>query len=134
MQHIVLTQSKKKGNRRGSISSTPAGSPSEPTSPRHVRPEESPSSSTPGPRDKSPPETEPRPKPHQRRVFSSTPTNPSPLQHQILREERPVVKIKGKDHNLSSNGEKVEKFIRKFERIAQIQGSREEDLETQIAF
>ncbi|MBW0478714.1 hypothetical protein O181_018429 [Austropuccinia psidii MF-1] len=42
MQDILSTQSKKKGKRRGSTSYTPGGSPSEPTLPRHVRPEELP--------------------------------------------------------------------------------------------
>ncbi|MBW0577412.1 hypothetical protein O181_117127, partial [Austropuccinia psidii MF-1] len=78
--------------------------------------------------------TEPRPQTHQRRAFFSTPTNPSPLQHQILRQERPVVKIKAKDYNLNFNGEEVEKFIRKVEKIAQIEGAREEDLAMQMAF
>ncbi|MBW0470559.1 hypothetical protein O181_010274 [Austropuccinia psidii MF-1] len=50
MQHIISMQSRKKGQRRGSASYTPGGSPSEPTLPRNVRPEESPLSKTPGPR------------------------------------------------------------------------------------
>ncbi|MBW0523144.1 hypothetical protein O181_062859, partial [Austropuccinia psidii MF-1] len=78
--------------------------------------------------------TEPRPQAHQRRAFFSTPTNPSPLQPQILREERPVVKIKAKDYNLDFNGEEVEKYISKVERISQIEGAREEDLAMQMAF
>ncbi|MBW0532342.1 hypothetical protein O181_072057 [Austropuccinia psidii MF-1] len=133
-QYAEETQSKKKGNRRGSTSYTPGGSPSEPTLPRHIRPEESPSSPTPGPRATSTPETQPRPQTHQMRAFFSTPTNPSPLQHQILRQESPVVKIKAKDYNQNFNGEEVEKFIRKVERIAQIEGAREEDLEIQMEF
>ncbi|MBW0571538.1 hypothetical protein O181_111253 [Austropuccinia psidii MF-1] len=98
--------------------------PIEPTLQTHVRAEESPSSPTPGPRATSTPETEPRAQPHQRREFFSTPTNPSPLQHKILRKERPVVKIKAKDYNLSFKGEEVEKIIIKLERIAHIEGDR----------
>ncbi|MBW0556932.1 hypothetical protein O181_096647 [Austropuccinia psidii MF-1] len=120
--------------RRQSKSFTPGASPSEPTLPRHLRPEESPSSPTPGPRATSTPETEPRPQPHQRRAFFSTPTNPSPLQHQTFRHERPAVKIKAKDYNQNFNGEEVETFISKLERIAQIEGAKEEDLEIQMAF
>ncbi|MBW0496012.1 hypothetical protein O181_035727 [Austropuccinia psidii MF-1] len=112
MQDILSTQSKKKGKRR----------------------EESPSSHTPGPRAKSTPATQPRPQTHQRREFYSTPTNPIPLQHQILRQERPVVKIKAEDYNLNFNEEEVEKFISKVERIVQIEGAREEDLANQMAF
>ncbi|MBW0542491.1 hypothetical protein O181_082206 [Austropuccinia psidii MF-1] len=97
---------------------------SEPTLPRNVRPEESPSSPTPGPRATSTPETQPRPQTNQMRASFSIPTNPSPLQHQILRQERPVVKIKAKDYNLNFKGEEVEKFLRKVERIAQIEGAR----------
>ncbi|MBW0477092.1 hypothetical protein O181_016807 [Austropuccinia psidii MF-1] len=78
-------------------------SPSEQTLPRHVRPEESPISPTPGPRATSTPGTESRPQPHQRRAFFSTPTNPSPLQHETFRQDRPVVKIKAKDYNLNFN-------------------------------
>ncbi|MBW0506179.1 hypothetical protein O181_045894 [Austropuccinia psidii MF-1] len=108
--------------------------PSVPTLPIHVIPEESPSSPTPGPRATSTPETESRPQPHQGRAFFPTPTNPSPLQHQTFRQERPVVKIKAKDYNLNFNGEEVEKFISKVERIAQTEGAREEDLAMQMAF
>ncbi|MBW0532290.1 hypothetical protein O181_072005 [Austropuccinia psidii MF-1] len=50
MQDILSALSKKKGKRRGSTSYTPGGSPSEPTLPTQVRPEESQSSPTPGPR------------------------------------------------------------------------------------
>ncbi|MBW0547627.1 hypothetical protein O181_087342 [Austropuccinia psidii MF-1] len=105
MQDLLLNQEKKKGKRRQSTSFTPGASPSEPTLPRHLRPEESPLSPKPGPRETSTPETEQRPQTHQRRAFFSTPKNPSPLQHQTFRQERPVVKIKAKDYNLNFNGE-----------------------------
>ncbi|MBW0579533.1 hypothetical protein O181_119248 [Austropuccinia psidii MF-1] len=134
MQDILTTQRQKKGQRRVSKSYTPGGNPSEPTLPRHVRPEESPSSPTPGPRAASTPETEPSLKTNKRRAFFSTPTYPSPLQHQILRQERHVVKIKAKYYNLNFNLEEVKKFIRKVERIAQIEGPREEDLEMEMSF
>ncbi|MBW0573017.1 hypothetical protein O181_112732 [Austropuccinia psidii MF-1] len=86
----------------------------------HIRPEDSPISSTPGPRATSTPETEPRINNIPRTAFVSTPNNPSPLQQQVLKQERPVVKIKAKDYNLNFNGEELEKFIKKVERIAQI--------------
>ncbi|MBW0590150.1 hypothetical protein O181_129865 [Austropuccinia psidii MF-1] len=57
MQDLLLTQSKKKGKRREQTSYTPGASPSEPTLPRHVRPEDSPISPTPGPRETSTPRT-----------------------------------------------------------------------------
>ncbi|MBW0589877.1 hypothetical protein O181_129592 [Austropuccinia psidii MF-1] len=50
MKDILLTQRKKKGKRREKTSYTPGASPSETTLPRHVRPEDSPISPTPGPR------------------------------------------------------------------------------------
>ncbi|MBW0585610.1 hypothetical protein O181_125325, partial [Austropuccinia psidii MF-1] len=94
----------------------------------HIRPEDSPISPTPGPRATSTPETNPR------RAFFSTPNNPSPLQQQVLKKESLVVKIKAKDYNLNFNGEEVEKFIKKVERIAQIEGATDEDLAMQMAF
>ncbi|MBW0561646.1 hypothetical protein O181_101361 [Austropuccinia psidii MF-1] len=97
MQEALLTQIKKKGKNRSSIAHTPGGSPSEPSLPRHVRPEESPSSLTPGPRATSTPATEARTQSIPRRVFVSTPTHPSPLNQGIPRVEKPVVKIRYKD-------------------------------------
>ncbi|MBW0588259.1 hypothetical protein O181_127974 [Austropuccinia psidii MF-1] len=88
LQDTINNLSKKKGKRRGSTSYTPGASPSEPSLPRHVRPEESPISPTPGPRATSTPATESRPSNIPRRVFVSTPTNPSPLQQAIPRKER----------------------------------------------
>ncbi|MBW0536303.1 hypothetical protein O181_076018 [Austropuccinia psidii MF-1] len=104
MQDLLLTQSKKKGKRREQTSYTPGASPSEPTLPRHVRPEDSPISPTPGPRATSTPATEPRTQNIPRRVFVTTPNNPSPLQQKVPRQERPVVKIKAKDYNLNFDG------------------------------
>ncbi|MBW0512418.1 hypothetical protein O181_052133 [Austropuccinia psidii MF-1] len=108
--------------------------PSEPTLPRHVRPKESPSSPTPGTRATSTPATEQRTQTHQSSAFFSTPTNPSPLQKQINRQERTVVKIKTKYYSLNFNGEEVEIFIRKVERRAQIKAAREEDLAMEMEF
>ncbi|MBW0558383.1 hypothetical protein O181_098098 [Austropuccinia psidii MF-1] len=106
----------------------------EPTLPRHVRPEDLPISPTPGPRGTSTPATEPRTQNIPRRVFVTTPNDPSPLQQKVPRQERPVVKIKAKDYNLNFDGEAVEKFIKKVERIAQMEGATDEDLAMQIAF
>ncbi|MBW0503711.1 hypothetical protein O181_043426 [Austropuccinia psidii MF-1] len=127
MQDLSLTQGKKKAKRRQSTSFTPGTSPSEPKLPRHVRPEESASSQIPGPRATSTPTTEQRPQYHQRRAFFSTHTNPSTSQNQKFRQERPVVRIKSKDYSLNFNGEEVE-------RIAQIEGAREEYLAMKMAF
>ncbi|MBW0540367.1 hypothetical protein O181_080082 [Austropuccinia psidii MF-1] len=128
MQDLFLTQSKEKGKRKEQTSYTPGASPSEPTLPRHVRPEDSPISPTPGPRATSFPATEPKPQNIPRRVFVTTPNNPSPLQKKATRQERPVVKVKAKDYNLNFNGEEVEKSIKKVEIIAQIEGATDEDL------
>ncbi|MBW0584453.1 hypothetical protein O181_124168 [Austropuccinia psidii MF-1] len=67
-------------------------------------------------------------------VFVIAPTKPSLLQHKISRQERPVVKIKEKYNKLNVYGEEVEKFIRKVEQIAQIEGERDEDLAMQMEF
>ncbi|MBW0548799.1 hypothetical protein O181_088514 [Austropuccinia psidii MF-1] len=109
-------------------------SPSEPTLPRHIRPEDSPISPTPGPRAIYTPETNSRINNIPRRAFVYTPNNPSPLQQQMLKQERPVVKIEAKDYNLHFNGEEVEKFIKNVERISQIEGETDEDLAMQMAF
>ncbi|MBW0522256.1 hypothetical protein O181_061971 [Austropuccinia psidii MF-1] len=80
------------------------------------------------------PETESTPSNIPRRVFVETPTYLSPLNQEIPRQERFVVKIKEKNHNLKFNGEEVEKCIKKIERIARIEGETEEDLKMQMAF
>ncbi|MBW0514768.1 hypothetical protein O181_054483 [Austropuccinia psidii MF-1] len=118
MQDVLLTQSKNKGKRREQSSYTPGASPNEPTLPKHVRPEDSPISPTPGPRETSTPETEPRAQKIPRRGFVTTPNSPSSLQKKYLRQERPVVRIKARDYNPNFDGEEIEKFIRKVERIA----------------
>ncbi|MBW0489548.1 hypothetical protein O181_029263 [Austropuccinia psidii MF-1] len=134
IQDLLLKQSKKKGKRREQSSYTPGASPSEPTLPRHVRAEDSPISPTTGPRATSTPATEPRTQNIPRRAFLTTPNNPSLLQKKVPRQERPVVKIKAKDYNINFDGEEVEKFIKKVERIAQIEVETDEDLEMQMTF
>ncbi|MBW0558929.1 hypothetical protein O181_098644 [Austropuccinia psidii MF-1] len=86
------------------------------------------------PRATSTSEKIPRPHPHQRREFFSTPTTTSPLQNHIVRQESSLVKIKAKDYNPNFKGEEVEKCIRKVESIAQIERAREYDLEMQMEF
>ncbi|MBW0563275.1 hypothetical protein O181_102990 [Austropuccinia psidii MF-1] len=117
-----LPEDNVEGKRRQLIPNTPGNSPSEPTLERHIRPEDSPILPTPGPRSTSTPEKNPIIN-NIPRAFVSTPNNPSPLQQQVLKKERPVVKIKEKDYNLNFNGEEVEKFIKKVERISQIEGA-----------
>ncbi|MBW0570667.1 hypothetical protein O181_110382 [Austropuccinia psidii MF-1] len=113
LQDTINNLTKKKGKRTEATSYTPGASPSEPSLPRNVRPEESPRSPTPVPRAISTPATESRPSNTPRRVFLSTPAKPSPLQQEIPRKEKSVVKTKAKNYNLNFNGEEVEKFIKK---------------------
>ncbi|MBW0564065.1 hypothetical protein O181_103780 [Austropuccinia psidii MF-1] len=134
MQDLLLTQSKKKGKRREQASYTPGASPMEPTLPRHVRTEDSPILPTPGSRETSTPETEPRTQNIPRRVFVTIPNKPIPLQQKVPRQERPVVQIKVKYYNLNFDGEEVENFIKKVEIIEQIEGETDEYLEIQMAF
>ncbi|MBW0505820.1 hypothetical protein O181_045535 [Austropuccinia psidii MF-1] len=105
MQDFLLSKTSKKGKRRQSIPNTPGNSPSEPTLPRHIRPEDSPISPTPGPRATSTPETDSRINNIPRRSFVSTPNNPSPLQKQLLKQESPLVRIKSKDYSINFNAE-----------------------------
>ncbi|MBW0518863.1 hypothetical protein O181_058578 [Austropuccinia psidii MF-1] len=58
MQELFLTQRKNKQNRQGQKPYTPGACPSEPTLPRHVKPEDSPISPIPGPRPTSTPKTQ----------------------------------------------------------------------------
>ncbi|MBW0557295.1 hypothetical protein O181_097010 [Austropuccinia psidii MF-1] len=82
----------------------------------------------------STPETEPRSQNIPRRVFVTKANTPSTLQQKFSREDRPVVKIKAKDYNLNFDGEEVEKFIKKVERIAQTEGETDEDLAMKMSF
>ncbi|MBW0503180.1 hypothetical protein O181_042895 [Austropuccinia psidii MF-1] len=112
MQDLLLTQSKKQRKKKG-IKILHTWSQSKAT---------------------STPATKPRSQNIPRRGFVTKPNTPSPLQQKVPRQDRPVVKIKAKDYNLNSDGEEVEKFIKKVERIAQIEGETDEDLEMQMAF
>ncbi|MBW0498224.1 hypothetical protein O181_037939 [Austropuccinia psidii MF-1] len=134
IQDILLTQNKEKGKRRGSTSYTPGGSPSEPTLPSHVRPEESPSSPTPGPRATSTPSTEARAQYIPRSVFVSTHTHPSPLQKEITRVEKPVAKIRAKDYNVIFYENEVEKIIKRVDAAAEIEGASGEYIARQFIF
>ncbi|MBW0523237.1 hypothetical protein O181_062952 [Austropuccinia psidii MF-1] len=134
MQDFLLSQTSKKGKRRQSIPNKSGNSPCEQTLPSNIGLEDSPISPTPGPRAIYTPEKNPRINNIPRRAFVSTPNNPSPLQQQVLKQERPVVKIKEKDYNLNFNGEEVEKFMKKVERVSQIEGETDEDLAMQMAF
>ncbi|MBW0462750.1 hypothetical protein O181_002465 [Austropuccinia psidii MF-1] len=134
MKDFLLTQSEKKGKGREQVFFTPGAIPSEPTLPRHVRPEYSPILPIPGPRTKFTPETEPKPQNIQRQDFVPKPDSQSTLQQQAPRQEITVVKVKAKDYNLNFDGEKVEKFIKKVERIAQIGGEKDEELAKDMEF
>ncbi|MBW0571091.1 hypothetical protein O181_110806 [Austropuccinia psidii MF-1] len=112
MQDFLLTQSKKKEKRREQTAYTPEASPSEPTLPRHVRPEESSISPTPGPRATSTPKTEQRSQSIPKKVFLTTPNYPTPLQKEIPKVTSAIVKIRAKEYNLVFDGNEVEKFIK----------------------
>ncbi|MBW0525205.1 hypothetical protein O181_064920 [Austropuccinia psidii MF-1] len=101
---------------------------------KHIRPEDSLILPTPGPMENSTQETYPRIQIIPRRVFVSTPNNPSPLQQQVLRQETLVAKIEAKDNDLKFNEEEVETLVKKVERIAQINGKKYEDLAMGMAF
>ncbi|MBW0500734.1 hypothetical protein O181_040449 [Austropuccinia psidii MF-1] len=104
IQDLLLTQSKKKGKRREQSSYTPGASP------------------------------KPRSQNIPRRAFVTTPNSPNELQQKAPRKGKPVVRIQAKDYNLNDGGEEVEPFIRKVERIAQIEGETDENIEMQLAF
>ncbi|MBW0583295.1 hypothetical protein O181_123010 [Austropuccinia psidii MF-1] len=134
MQDLLLTQSKKKGKRREKTVYTPGASPNEPTLPRHVRPEGSPVSPTPGPRATSTPKTEQRSHSIPKKVFLSTPNHSSPLQKEISKVTSPIVKIRAKDYNLVFDGNGVEKFIKRVEAAAEIAGAIGEDIARKVIF
>ncbi|MBW0502876.1 hypothetical protein O181_042591 [Austropuccinia psidii MF-1] len=118
MQGLLLIQSKKKGNRKKSTTFTPGGIPIESTLPTHVRPQESQILPKPVPRATSTPVVKQGSQNLPRRVFVSTQTHPIPLQQQLSREIRPIVKIMSKDYNLGFEGKEVERLIEKVEIIA----------------
>ncbi|MBW0543019.1 hypothetical protein O181_082734 [Austropuccinia psidii MF-1] len=134
MQDLLLTRSKKKVKRREQLSYTPGASPSEPTLPRHVRPEDSPISPTPGPRATSTPKTEQRSQSIPKKVFLTTPNHPSILQKEIPKVTSPIVKIRATDCNIVFDGNEVEKFIKRVEAEAEIEGASGEDIARQVIF
>ncbi|MBW0524882.1 hypothetical protein O181_064597 [Austropuccinia psidii MF-1] len=132
MQDLFLTQSKKKGKIREKTSYTPGASPSESSLPRHVRPEDSPISPTPGPRETSTYKTEQRSQSIPKKVFLTTPNHPSPLQKEIPKATSPIVKIRVKDYNLVFDSNEVEKCIKRVEAEAEIEGASGEDIAGQV--
>ncbi|MBW0550714.1 hypothetical protein O181_090429 [Austropuccinia psidii MF-1] len=128
MQDLLLTQRERKGKRREQTSYTPGASPSEPTLPRHVRPEDSPISPTPGPRETSTPKTEQGSQSIPKKVFLFTTNHPSPLKKEIPKVTSPIVKIRAKYYNLVFDGNEVEKFIKRVEAAAEIEGDVGKDI------
>ncbi|MBW0522512.1 hypothetical protein O181_062227 [Austropuccinia psidii MF-1] len=72
--------------------------------------------------------TEQRPSTLRRRgnISSQIPTS--------LHQDIPIVKIRAKDYNLWLDGKYVERFIRKVENIAEIEGASGRDIARQIEF
>ncbi|MBW0564082.1 hypothetical protein O181_103797 [Austropuccinia psidii MF-1] len=60
--------------------------------------------------------------------------NPILLQKEVLKKERFVVKIKAKEYEPNFNEEEVENFVKKVERISQIEGAKAECLTMLMAF
>ncbi|MBW0592979.1 hypothetical protein O181_132694 [Austropuccinia psidii MF-1] len=81
----------------------------------------------------STPYTEQRPSTLPRRVNISSQI-PTPLHQEIPRNSTPIVKIRAKDYNLWFDGKDVERFIKKVENIAEIEGASGRDISRQIAF
>ncbi|MBW0568889.1 hypothetical protein O181_108604 [Austropuccinia psidii MF-1] len=95
IQDLFLIHSKNKGKRREQTSYTPGASPSEPSLPRHVRPEDSPISPTPGPGATSTPKTEQTSQIIPKKLFLSTPNHPIPLQNEIPKRVEAAAEIEG---------------------------------------
>ncbi|MBW0592624.1 hypothetical protein O181_132339 [Austropuccinia psidii MF-1] len=134
MQDLLLTQSKRKGKRREQTFYKPGASPTEPTLPRHVRPEDSPISPTPVPRTTSTSKTEQRSPTITKKVFLTTPNHSSSLQKEIPKVTSPIVKIRAKDYILVFDGNEVEKFIKRVEEAAEIEGASGEDIARKVIF
>ncbi|MBW0490478.1 hypothetical protein O181_030193 [Austropuccinia psidii MF-1] len=58
----------------------------------------------------------------------------TPLQQEIPRNNTPIVKIRPKDYNLWFDGKEVERFIKRVENIAEIEGASGRDIARQISF
>ncbi|MBW0532625.1 hypothetical protein O181_072340 [Austropuccinia psidii MF-1] len=134
MQDLLSTQRKKNGKRREKTSYTPGASPSEPTLPRHVRPEDSPISPTPSPRATSTPKTAQISQGIPIEVFWSIPSHLSPLQKEIPKVNSPIFKIRAKYYNFVFDGNEVEKFIKRIEAAAEIEGANGEDIAMKVIF
>ncbi|MBW0588444.1 hypothetical protein O181_128159 [Austropuccinia psidii MF-1] len=133
MQEQLLALIKKEGKNKSS-SYTPQNSPLEEqtTLPRSFRQHGSPSP-CPRPMATSTPYTEKRPSTLPRRVNISFQI-PTPLNQEITRNTTPIVKIRAKDHSLWFDEKDVERFIKRVENIAEIEGASGRDIERQIAF
>ncbi|MBW0556148.1 hypothetical protein O181_095863 [Austropuccinia psidii MF-1] len=59
---------------------------------------------------------------------------PTPSHQEIPRNTTSIVKIRAKDYNLWFDGKDVERFIKKVDKIAEIEGASGRDIERQIAF
>ncbi|MBW0467817.1 hypothetical protein O181_007532 [Austropuccinia psidii MF-1] len=91
MQEFLLSKIEKKGKIMEQTPHTPGASPRETNLQRHVGPENSPISPTPGPREIPTPETEPRIQKLARRTFFSTPNHPLPSKKKVPWQDRCVV-------------------------------------------
>ncbi|MBW0578875.1 hypothetical protein O181_118590 [Austropuccinia psidii MF-1] len=133
MQEKLLALIKMEGKKKSS-SYTTQNSPLEEqtTLPRSFRQHGS-SSPYPRPLATSTPYTEQRPNTLPRRVNISSQI-PTPLHQEIPRNTTPIVKIRAKDYNLWFDGKDVERFIKKVENIAEIEGASGRDIARQIAF
>ncbi|MBW0482933.1 hypothetical protein O181_022648 [Austropuccinia psidii MF-1] len=59
---------------------------------------------------------------------------PTPLHQEIPRSTTPIGKIRAKEYKLWFDGKVVERFINKFENIAEIEGASARDIARQIEF
>ncbi|MBW0523097.1 hypothetical protein O181_062812 [Austropuccinia psidii MF-1] len=59
---------------------------------------------------------------------------PTPLLQEIPRNTTSIVKIRAEDYNLWFDGKDVERFIKKVDKIAEVEGASGRDIERQIAF
>ncbi|MBW0484062.1 hypothetical protein O181_023777 [Austropuccinia psidii MF-1] len=58
----------------------------------------------------------------------------SPLKQEIPRNNEPIFKMRPKDYNLWFDGKEVERFFKRVENIAEIEGASGRDIERQISF
>ncbi|MBW0471863.1 hypothetical protein O181_011578 [Austropuccinia psidii MF-1] len=133
VQAELLALINKEGNNELS-SYTPQNIPlaKQTTLPRSFRPHGSPSA-YPRPMATSTPYTEQKQSTLPRRVNISSQI-PTPSHQEIARKTTPMVKIKAKDYNLWVDGKDVERFIKKVENIAEIEGATGRDIARKIAF